>query len=688
MEKKTEFISYLQNIIIFLLGLTLLIFPLTFLTFTTDAFTTPKQILLGAVVSLTLVLFAIKTLLSRKVILRRTPFDVPILLFTGAILLSSVFSVNRADALTSFVPFFFSVLLYFVVVQSAKEKSLITFLSSSFITGALVVSVLAVLSFFKIYAVPFSFARTQTFTTLGSLLDQTIYLAVALVFAGAVSWPIIKRFTSPRTSAFEKEKIEAFDSGFFLATIVILAGTIVSLYTIFKIQKPLLLPFETGFQTAFAEISQDSGRVFQGFLFGSGFGTYITDFSRFKTVAYNQNPQLWSVAFIRSSSFILELLATTGILGLISFLFLIYKIVKEKGLFPPLVLLAATSFILPLNFITITLFFVVLALYTSMQGLSQTKQHKYFDVELHLEALKNGIISGNLGRFLPVLFFVLVLLIISVLGFFSTKYILSDLTFQKSLVAASQNNGSQTYQLQTEAIKTYPYRDAYFRIFSQTNFALANSLISSQPKGSSPSAQTQQTVLTLTQQSINAARQATVVSPQSAVNWNNLSSIYRSLIGFGQNAENFAISSGQQAAALDPTNPQQYINLGGIYYQLGQWDNAQNQFQIAVNLKPDLANAYYNLGHALEQKGDLKGALAQYQIVKNLVVNDKKSLEAINKEIEALQAKIGQAPATGEKQTTTSNQTPLEISTPSAQLPAQNPPVKIPSPPTSTTSAK
>ena len=185
--------------------------------------------------------------------------------------------------------------------------------------------------------------------------------------------------------------------------------------------------------------------------------------------------------------------------------------------------------------------------------------------------------------------------LVGTLTYFSVQFIRSDITFQRSLVAASANNGGLTYQLQREAISTFPYRDAYYRVFSQTNLALANNLAAAQPQGASPSAETQQTILTLIQQSINSGRSAVTLSPLTSMNWNNLSSIYRSLIGFGENADQFSVLTNQQAIALDPNNPQQYINLGGIYYQLGQWEEAQRNFQVAINLKPDYSNAYYNL---------------------------------------------------------------------------------------------
>ena len=237
---------------------------------------------------------------------------------------------------------------------------------------------------------------------------------------------------------------------------------------------------------------------------------------------------------------------------------------------------------------------------------------------------------------LPIIIGTLILILIGLIGYFGGKYVASDTLFQESLIAASANNGSLTYQKQASAISIFPYRDAYYRIFSQTNLALANSLAAQQPASSSPSAQTQQTIFTLIQQSINAGRAAVTYAPQTMLNWQNLASIYRSLIGFGQNADNFSILASQQAITLDPNNPQEYINLGGIYYQLGQWDNAIRQFQIAAALKPDLANAYYNLGHALQEKGNLADAMAQYETVGRLVANDKPNFDKILKEIEDL----------------------------------------------------
>lgn len=681
-EQKSELINYIEKASVVLLGLLFILFPILFTNLTTDFFVLPKQALLIFITLALILLFGIKTVLTEKVRIRRTPFDVPVLLFLAAILLSTIFSVSRFDSFVNFVPFLFAGLSFFAITYNIKDEKSTLVLISSLLTGGALLSLITVFSYFKIYLFPFDFTKTQNFTTSGSLLDTGLYLLFLLPLGLYFITPfILKRKHQGSLEEKREDFVKMF--GFGVVSIIILIGLILSLYNLIKPGVLQLLPMETGFQTAFAAISQDSQRLFQGLLFGSGYGQYLTDFTRFKQASFNVNPILWNYTFVRSSSFVLELLATTGLLGFLSFLFLCFKVIKERPLFVPLVVILAISFILPLSFFALIPLFFLLGIYAGLKGLKDDQ--KYFDVELALVALKKGFFAFALedptkarGGNKTLSYFILGLSIVVVLffGFGSFDYLSANVAFQKSLVAANQNNGQLTYNYQNQALTTLTGKnvDSYQRIFSQTNLALANSLASSVPQGASPSGQTTQTIYTLVQQSINAARQATTLAPLNPINWQNLASIYRSLIGFGQSADSFAILAQQQAVKLDPSNPQQYIALGGIYYQLRLWDKAQEQFQQAVNLKPDFPNAYYNLGHALQEKGDLKGALAQYQVVRTLVTNDKANLDKINAEITAIETQLGQ------QASQTQNTTPKEalgIPTPSAVLPKQNPPVKI-----------
>lgn len=679
-QTKNNIVQYLDKSSTALVGLLLIIFPLAFSSITTDFFTLPKQAILTFTVLVLVLLFGVKVLLQQKLVLRKTVFDLPVILLITSVLLSSIFSLNRVNSFINFVPFLFAALSYFAIVNNAKDHKSVLAILYSFLGGAALSGLISLLSFFKVYVFPFDFAKVQGFTTMGTTLDLAVYLLMAL---GVGAYLL-----SPYVSNREKLKSDGVQVlGLGIGSIAILIGLLVSVYQMVFVQNPVLLPISVGFQTAFAAISQDAGRILQGFLFGSGYGTYVYDFTRFKPATFNLNQALWTLTFYRSSSLVLELLATTGLLGLLSFLLLCYRAVKERPLFIPLVLLLAAAFILPFSFVLTSLIFILLGLYAAIMGLKH--ERKYFDVELQLVQFKKGIfaisaVDGREKGISPILSYVvfgLILLFTLGVGYVSFNYLNSNIIFEKSLVAAAANNGSQTYTLQNQAIGMFNNNDSYYRLFSQTNLALANSLANSVPKGATPSAQTQQTIYTLIQQSINAGRQATTLAPQDATNWQNLSSIYRSLIGFGQNADAFAISTAQQATMLDPNNPQEYINLGGIYYQLGQWDKAQEQFQTAANLKPDFANAYYNLAHTLIQKGDLKGAQTQLLTVKQLVQNDKTNLDKINAEIADLQKQIDQGTAQNEA---ASSKT-LKVNEPSAKLPAQNPQVKIPAPSVSPT---
>ncbi len=701
MEQKSEIISYIENASLFLLGGLLLIFPIFFLTITTDAFVLPKEGLLGIIVVICLLLIALKIAINRQVTIRRTPLDLPIFLFVVAAFLSAIFSINKTDALVSFVALFLAVTTYFIIINTARDKNSVLLLVTSLVVGAALLSIISILSLLKIYILPFPITHSQTFSTLGSLIDQVLYLLLILPVSLYFAWPLLssmRQNTAPEQSAiasYEKANKNT-PIAFAVVSVIIVIGLLFSGYKLLTLSPQagglVVLPFETGFQTAFASISQDTGRVLQGLLFGSGIGTYVTDFTRYKPASFNLNQDLWALTFFRSSSFILELLATTGVLGLLAFIYLLFRILKEKRIVPLFILAIIASLLTPFSFTIQSLFFILLALLLVYQESQGRGAAKLFDIELQIVALRKGLISFDTSpskeksAAMPSVSIVIIVIIAGLLSYFGVKYIVSDVIFQQSLVAASQNNGSLTYTKQINAISIFPYRDAYYRIFSQTNLALANTIAAAQPRGATPSAQTQQTIFTLIQQSINSGRTATTYGPLTMLNWQNLASVYRSLIGFGQNADSFAILASQQAITLDPNNPQEYINLGGIYYQLGQWDNAIRQFQISVALKSDYANAYYNLGHALEQKGNLSDALSQYQIVQRLVENDKPNYDKISSEINNLQKRI--AGTGGAQASAPANSGELKISTPSAQLPPQNPPVKIPPPIEATKSSR
>src|SRR3990167_2963622 len=162
MENRNYSLS-LENLGVFILAFFLLLFPVFFLTLTTDAFVLPKQVLLGLASGAGIFIVAIRAVSLGSLRLRRTPFDLPLLLFTAALLLSGFFSVNRMDSLIAFVPFIFLLMLFFSLVNLVKGEKSASFLSYSFLGGAGILSAFSLLSYFKVYILPFDFSKNQAF---------------------------------------------------------------------------------------------------------------------------------------------------------------------------------------------------------------------------------------------------------------------------------------------------------------------------------------------------------------------------------------------------------------------------------------------------------------------------------------------------------------------------------------------
>lgn len=699
---KNETLAYLKNISLVLISGTLLIFPLFFLTNTTDFFVFPKQMLFMFVTILLLALWGVRMIIEKRLSLRTTPFNLPVFLFGAVILISSLVSRNIYDSLFQGIPVLMVMLFYFVTVNTIDNRNSFNVALSALSLGGVLSSLLSILYYFKLYVIPLPAIQTQYFTTFGSPVQHIAYLLPILLLSSLYVW---RRYKAGHLKEFTTDYSLMVHV---VSSVIILLGIAV---TIFKVavlpQKPIVLPFQYGAQIALASIGQDASRMLQSFLFGSGYGTFLTDFTRFHSPNFNLEQNLWTLSFSFSSSYFFELIATTGILGALAFIFILFKVIKTRlNPFSPLyaaVLAAfALSFFVPYSFTLVMLLFVLIGFYAVYLFLEGDK--RVFDVVISLVALRQGLISfeneeeANAHRrrsdsmAFPIVIMVVFVLLGGFLGYFGTQLLRSDIKFAESLQQQALANGQTTYDLQRAAISDFPYKSDYYRIFSQVNLALANSLISATPQGTTPSAQVQQTVIALLQQSINSGRASVTLAPLNSSNWENLSSVYRSLVGVGQNAEQFAVASMNQAIALDPLNPRLRIALGGIYYQLGAYDLAQQQFQLAVNMKPDFANAYYNLGHAFEAKGgpsDLQNAFNNYQAVRQLVANDKASLAQIDKEIEDLRKKAQNLQASQQNvPQSNAQQPPLEVNQPQQQIPEEVGNVRVSPPPVSPSPAQ
>jgi len=68
-----------------------------------------------------------------------------------------------------------------------------------------------------------------------------------------------------------------------------------------------------------------------------------------------------------------------------------------------------------------------------------------------------------------------------------------------------------------------------------------------------------------------------------------------------------------ETLAMNPSCWLGYNNLGIVFLQKGQADEAMDQFQKSLQINPNFADAHSNLGSALAQKGQVDQAMVQYQ---------------------------------------------------------------------------
>jgi len=116
---------------------------------------------------------------------------------------------------------------------------------------------------------------------------------------------------------------------------------------------------------------------------------------------------------------------------------------------------------------------------------------------------------------------------------------------------------------------------------------------------------------------------------------------------------------------LDPVNPNLRIELGGLYFALGNFELAQRQFETAVNLKPDHANAHYNLAAAYVQQERWADAALELQTVLSLVEPGSADFDRVQEELNQIKERLPQPePVEGEEEVSQQLQQPGELPEP------------------------
>jgi len=81
------------------------------------------------------------------------------------------------------------------------------------------------------------------------------------------------------------------------------------------------------------------------------------------------------------------------------------------------------------------------------------------------------------------------------------------------------------------------------------------------------------------------------------------------------------IQAYEKAAELDPASAGVLVNLGTIYFNMRDWDQAERHYRRALEADPQYALSHFNLGSLFDEKGDRSQALLHYMMALRLDPN-------------------------------------------------------------------
>lgn len=679
-------LSALINKAIFsiLVGVAVLV-PLTFTSFTTEFYETPKLIVLAIAVLVLLILWSCSWVLEGKIIITRTPLDLPFILLLITVLVSTFLSETRYVSIFgnfprihgSAISWVLYILLYLAAVSNIKGVLQTRIIIFSLLGSAIVSGIIALMSYAGIY-LPLAFAKNMAFNPSGSsfsisalslmllpiiymhllkpskiislpiALITSIVLGLIVVLIGSFTMLIILLLILVTILATADKRDLKTNFPFLIAPVII-CGLILGLSYIPLAKKNPLEQKREAFDTSFRELQlppTDSWKVaISSFrdapAFGSGPSTFLFNFTQYKPASINMT-KLWNFRFDTAYNEFFQVLATLGALGFLAFLFftlsvlkLSVKLLRHPDSFTAGLALSVLIFLSLLIFHVSTPITMIagILIIVSLIALHRSEGHVE-EYTLGVKASKltqasglnqplDGVISGDI---LPIIVFIPIV-ILSLVGIWQTYGVVkADIYHRMGLNAISQK-GLQAYDHLRTAENLNPVIDLYRSDMAQTNFLIANAIAAAKaPNEASPGGsltdQDKATIQQFLSQSINEARAAVTISPRSAQNREILASIYRQITGVAQNALQFSLDGYGQAIALDPYNPLLRLNVGGLYYTIRNYDMAIRFFDDAVSLKPDYANAHYNLSIALRDKGNLKEAEAIAEKVVGLLQKD------------------------------------------------------------------
>ncbi len=353
-------------------------------------------------------------------------------------------------------------------------------------------------------------------------------------------------------------------------------------------------------------------------ILGIGPNMFNSAWSLYRPAEINSSV-FWNVPFNTGSGLIPTLVATTGILGILSWLifFVIFIFAGAKSIFGGIqkslngevfFFFAASLYLFIFSFVYFTgsvMSLLALAFTGIFIGLSAKNRE---NGEMSMEFL-----SDHRKSFFSILSFVLVVIVAAGLSFKYLERFTSVPYFQKALAAQTvpdaQTNINRALSLYTN--------DLYWRTFAQIYLINLNNL--AQKAGTltdADKADLQQSF----NQAVSGSTLAINFNPKNFLNYEMLGDVYNVAASLGvKDAYDKSIQAYNLAAGLNPTNPGTQLALARLSFANRKVEDAKTYANKALALKSDYIDALIFLSQVAKNQGNTQDAISYAQ--KALAVN-------------------------------------------------------------------
>lgn len=366
-------------------------------------------------------------------------------------------------------------------------------------------------------------------------------------------------------------------------------------------------------------------------ILGSGVETFAYSYYNFRPREHNLLSE-WDFLYNKAHNEYLNFLATTGIIGLGTYLlfigwfilwslkmFIIYSIklrktgAEENFTFYILIFALFTGWlsILVTNFfgfsvVVVALFFFLIPAFCFV----------LYQPESSSSTLLTNHLSTTTKIYLLALLFFVFYLLSSIVNLWRADYYYA--------LGEKNNKAGQypeAFKQLSAAINLNPGEPVYRNEIAEAAASLT--LVYLQEKNT-------QTASDLAQIAILQSEQALKISPRDLNFWKSQTKIYYLLAQADKNYLLSAVNALREAIKLAPTDAKLVYNLGVIYSATDQSEAAIAAFRQTIDLKPDYRDARFALAVYLKEKNQLQGAKNQLEyILKNLAPGDSPSAKLL-----------------------------------------------------------